>query len=204
LAVRDLRANELDGEAFPHFDADDADLVLAAQRERSAFGPIYERYIDSIYRYCLRRCGHRQAAEDATATVFMKAMASIQHFRVDGRSFRSWLFAIAHNTLVDLERANRPTLSGDEIGFIADSDPGPEQLALASESNWETVRLLLALPTDQRRVLELRLAGLETREIAGVLGISDGAVRASQYRAAKRMRLLLKRNVQDGGIDGTH
>jgi RNA polymerase sigma-70 factor, ECF subfamily len=51
--------------------------------------------------------------------------------------------------------------------------------------------LLAAVPPDQRRVLELRLAGLKTAEIARTLGSSPGAVRASQFRAMTRLRLVL-------------
>ena len=171
---------------------DETPLIRAAQRDRRAFAPLYERYVDAIYRYCLRRTGYREAAEDATATIFTKAMAHLDSFRFDGRSFRSWLFAIAHNVLVDGERAaaNRPVER--DVHVAIDAAPGPEDVALDAEADREIVRLLLALPVDQRRVLELRLAGLTTREISNALRISDGAVRASQYRAAKRLRLLIR------------
>ena len=51
--------------------------------------------------------------------------------------------------------------------------------------------LLPRLPDDQRRVLELRLAGLRGPDIAHVLGRSHGAVRVAQYRAIARLRTML-------------
>ena len=179
----------------------DKSLVLAAQDDLQSFGVIYEKYVDAIYRYCFRRTGLRESAEDATAMVFMKAMASLKNFHPDGRSFRSWLFAIAHNTLVDAaRRQNNANLSG-EFHMLADDAPGPESNVLEREDAREIESILAVLPIDQRRVLELRLAGLRTPEIAEALGISGGAVRASQYRAAKRLRMILGTEM-DGNSHG--
>ena len=172
-------------------DADDAALVAAAKRERSAFAPLYQRYADPVYRYCLRRLGSKEAAEDATAQVFMKALAALPTYREESPSFRSWLFAVAHNVLVDTERAHRPSFLLEEAAVVADSAPGPEAVALSAEA-WEEVRSrLAAVAPDQRRILELRRAGLTTVEIAAVLGCSPGAVRAAQFRAATRLRALM-------------
>jgi len=172
-------------------DADDAALVAAAKRERSAFAPLYQRYADAVYRYCLRRLGSKEAAEDATAQVFMKALAALPTYREESPSFRSWLFAVAHNVLVDTERARRPSSVLQAAAAVVDSAPGPEAAALSAEAREEVRSLLAAVAPDQRRVLELRLAGLTTVEVAGVLGSSPGAVRATQFRAATRLRALM-------------
>jgi len=169
----------------------DAALVAASRQDRTAFAPLYQRYVDPVYRYCLRRLGSTEAAEDATAQVFAKALAALPGYRENGPSFRSWLFAIAHNVLVDAERARRPQHYLDEEDLITDPEPGPEAAAIAAEGRRETQMLLASVPPDQRRVLELRLAGLTTAEIAAALGSSPGAVRASQYRAVKRLRLAM-------------
>ncbi len=169
----------------------DAALVAAARQNRAAFAPLYQRYVDPVYRYCLRRLASREAAEDATAQVFAKALAALPSYRENGPSFRSWLFAIAHNVLVDAQRARRPQLDLDDAFALTDPDPGPEERALAAEGRREVEMLLASVPPDQRRVLELRLAGLTTAEIATAIGCSPGAVRASQYRAVKRLRLVM-------------
>ncbi len=172
-------------------DADDAALVAAAKRERSAFAPLYQRYADPVYRHCLRRLGSKEAAEDATAQVFMKALAALPTYREESPSFRSWLFAVAHNVLVDIERARRPSSRMEEAAAVADSAPGPEAAALSAEAREEVRSLLAAVAPDQRRVLDLRLAGLTTVEVSAVLGCSPGAVRATQFRAATRLRVLM-------------
>ncbi len=172
-------------------DADEADLIAAAIHDRLAFAPLYHRYVDPVYRYCLRRLGTREAAEDATSLVFAKALAALPNFRLRGQPFRSWLFTIAHNVVIDAGRARRPELNVDLALTVVAPGLDPEALALEAEDR-ETVRGLLAgVPPDQRRVLELRLAGLTTAEIAQALGRSPGAVRAIQFRAAAGLRARL-------------
>jgi len=176
--------------------------MAAAKRDRMAFGPLYQRYVDPVYRYALRRLGSREAAEDATALVFMKALTALPTYRDDVATFRSWLFAIAHNVLVDLCRGRHSAADLQAAEWLADPSPGPEETALASEGQREVQFLLAAVAPDQRRVMELRLAGLSTVEVAAVLGRSPGAIRATQFRAANRLRELVadtRRGVERDG-----
>lgn len=167
---------------------DDALLVARARADPRAFAPLYRRYVDRIYRYCYRRLGSREAAEDATAAVFAKALAALPKYR-DG-SFRGWLFAIAHNTIVSefRTRAARPEGVLADAEALVDPAPLPEEAALAAEARASVLGLLPRLTDDQRRVLELRLAGLSGSEIAAVLGRSHGSVRVTQFRAIARLR----------------
>jgi RNA polymerase sigma-70 factor (ECF subfamily) len=166
-------------------------LALWAAEEPSAFAPLYSRYVDSIYRYCLRGLGAREAAEDATSAIFMKALAALPGYRPMGGTFRSWLFAIAHNVLVDEHRKRRPPddVFGDRLD-LPDSAPNPESAVLFAEAG-QTVRALLArLTPDQASVVELRLAGLSGQEVAQALGRSPNTVKVAQYRAYARLRAL--------------
>lgn len=168
-------------------------LALRARTERAAFGPLYDRYLSPIYAYCYRRLGSREAAEDATAVVFTKALGAIERYREDGPSFRAWLFAIAHNTVVDETRARRweTRLEADDGWEPAATDPGPEELAVVA-ADLAQLRLLLAeIPPERARMVELRLAGLVDKEIAHVLGRSHGAVRISMHRALAQLRQLM-------------
>src|SRR5207248_8817170 len=69
----ETRGGDLDG---------DAALVQAAKEgDAAAFGELYERYRDAIYRFCLARTGTSHDAEDLTSDVFVKALNSIAAFR---------------------------------------------------------------------------------------------------------------------------
>jgi RNA polymerase sigma-70 factor, ECF subfamily len=169
--------------------ASDAELVARARADRRAFAALYRRYADPVYRYCYRRLGARPAAEDATSAVFTRALASLPNYR-DG-SFRGWLFTIAHRVVADHYRAERPAAPLADAARLPDAAPSPEEAAVAGETGRTIRGLLAALPPDQRRLLELRLAGLTDAEIARVLGRSHGAVRTAQYRTLVRLRALL-------------
>lgn len=167
----------------------DAAIVLAARSDLAAFEPLYRRYADRVYRYCIRRLGDPERAADATSAIFIKAMQSIEHCQPE--SFRPWLFSIAHNATIDAVRVTRVHDRIDEDLDVADPRVDPEVAALAAETRLEVIALLAHLTADQRQVVELRLAGLDGYEIAQALGRSRAAVDTAQSRAVARLRRVL-------------
>ena len=185
---------------FPKVTFDgEATLAARAKHDRQAFGELYDRCVDSIYRFCLRRLGSVPDAEDATAHVFAKALAAMPRFR--GGSFQGWLFAIANHVVVDAYRTGRSHAPLIAAEGVFDPDPGPEEEVVQLEAARSIRAVLSQLSPDQRRVLELRLAGLSGVEIARVLGRSHGTVRNLQHRTLVRLRDLLgvPGTDQDGG-----
>lgn len=167
---------------------DERMLVARAALDPEAFAPLYLRYFDRVYAFCRRRLGNPEEAADVTSIVFARALSSLPGFR--GDSFRSWLFAIAHNALIDHYRECRAAYPLDEAWNREDRQPSPEDVAIAHEAQ-RTVRSLLAgLPPDQRHVIELRLAGLTSKEIGTVLGKGANAIDQAQHRAMTRLRTL--------------
>ncbi|MGB3330344.1 MAG: sigma-70 family RNA polymerase sigma factor [Thermomicrobiales bacterium] len=181
--------------------------LVAAAHDPRAFAPVYEAYFPLIHAYCLRRLRDPEVAADATSQIFINAIQSLPRFRPDpkrpGSSFRSWLFSIAHNAVIDTTRRARPIHSLDQSDLggerdgpgiydrLADSDPTPEEWVVVAESRDELADVLATLPERQRAIVEFRLAGLTNAEIAEALGISYPAVRSAQYRAFLELRRLL-------------
>jgi RNA polymerase sigma-70 factor (ECF subfamily) len=184
--------------AQPSQDPDGSDAELVAQARQGdprAFALLYRRYLNQVYDYCRHRLGSREAAEDATHTIFVKALSSIRSCR-DGDLFAGWLFAIAHNVITDTYRAGRGTaVDLDALPELPDPARSTEDTAIGAEWTCELSRLREeCLKTADRDLLDLRLQGLTDREIAVALNRSHGAIRVAQHRMVKRLRDCLGLN----------
>jgi RNA polymerase sigma-70 factor (ECF subfamily) len=180
------------GSRPPQWDAitGDEELVAWAQRgEREAFGLLYDRYLPRVYGYCYRLLGAREAAEDANTEIFMRALIALPTYRAG--SFRSWLFAIAHNVVIDALRQHRLTVSLAEAAAVVDQRRSLEEDAEVAADRSTVLDLLPRLSPDQREVVALRLSGLNAAEIGEALGKPRNAVDGIQHRALLRLRSLV-------------
>lgn len=162
--------------------AEDAVLVAAARVNRQAFRPLYERYVHLIYRYCVVRLGSRDAAEDATSEVFLKAVAGLGGYR--GGIFLAWLYRIASSVIADTRRRDGRsphTLSLDAAGHLSEPDRDTDTAIVLRAA-------LDALPDDLRSTLELQLAGWTSEQIGAALGKSPSTVRMARARALDLVR----------------
>jgi RNA polymerase sigma-70 factor, ECF subfamily len=171
-------------------DGSDAELVAQArQGDPRAFALLYRRYLDRVYDYCRHRLPSREAAEDATQTIFLKALGAIRTCR-DGDLFAGWLFAIARNVVNDAYRAGHVTnVDIDARPDLADPARSPEETAIRAEWTRQLGRLREdCLKASDRDLLDLRLQDLTDKEIAVALDRSHGAIRVAQHRMVKRLR----------------
>ncbi len=170
------------------------DLLVPISFER-----LFDDFETPLLNYFYYRLGTWQDAEDLAQQVFTKAFAALPRFRArpgqTSQSTRSWLFAIAHNELANHYRhaARHPgtPLSETEAQNVAARGPGPEEAAIHSDSHTRMLALLDQLSEPQRQVVELRLAGQSDAEIGRILNKTEGAVRATQFRAVTRLRALM-------------
>lgn len=168
--------------------------IVAAREDARAFAPLYSRYVTPIYRYCFRHVRHPETANDLTAQVFIRAIEKLDQYRVrSGATFRSWLFAIARNLVTDFRRRNKSVypLSDVELDMTADDAVGPEAIAVHQSELDALLDVLEQLSDQQQSIIQFRLAGLTTQEIADALAISQPAVKSTQTRAYARLRTLL-------------
>lgn len=174
-------------------ESDDA-LVRAALGEPAAFGLLYERYYDRVYRYCRARTASHEDAADLAQQVFMRAFDNLHRFRPRGSTFAAWLFRVAQNLAIDAARRKRhqtiPWEAVPEIAVPATPDVGPEAAALRAEQIERLRRAVNALPPDRRDLVVLRFAvDLSVQEIATVIGKS---VPATQMRISRAIEAIRK------------
>lgn len=173
---------------------DEQVIIERAQKDRAHFTPIYEQYSAPVYRLCLRATGDPDLSDDLTAKVFLTVLERLHTYKPKPKSsFRSWLFVVARNTVKDhWRRNNRIHRLFDDRTEIADGDVGPEEIAI-HRTQLEALRAALqTLNERQRTIVEFRLSGLSTAEIAQAMGITVAALKSAQTRAYANVRKELE------------
>jgi RNA polymerase sigma-70 factor, ECF subfamily len=162
------------------------EITALASRPADA-DALYRRYVRSLYAFIYSRVGNREAAEDITGDVFVKALAHLDPSREE-HSIVAWLYRVAHNAINDYWRVGHGArvIALDEARTarlpvpVADT-ARPEQTAARAHA------LLARLPENYRTVLSHRLLeGLTVAETARQMGISEANVKVLQHRALKR------------------
>ena len=164
---------------------DNLDLALTAAQANAEWGwnGLYRNLAPSVTGY-LRAQGAAEP-EDLTAEVFLQAIKAVRRFEGNGAAFRSWIFCIAHNKLIDdcRYRKRRPVEPVAEPANDAVVSVGVEEEVLSHLAEDRVRTLLGHLTPDQRNVLLLRiLGGLTVDEVARALGKNAPAVKALQRR----------------------
>jgi RNA polymerase sigma-70 factor (ECF subfamily) len=172
-----------------------AALVTLAQRgDGDAFGQIYDRYVDSVYRYLYYRVGSPQLAEDLTSETFMRALRRIDSFHWQGKDIGAWFVTIARNLVTDHFKSSRFRLEVS-IGDMLDADradEGIEGAVLDQLRNAELLGAVKQLKPEQQECIVLRfLQGLSVAETADVMQRTDGAIKQLQLRAVRALAKLI-------------
>jgi RNA polymerase sigma-70 factor (ECF subfamily) len=167
----------------------------ADRRDRDALANLYDRFAGRVHAYALQRLHDPDLAADITATVFARALAALMTFEYrDDVAAEGWLLAIARNAIIDHVRANRRLTILDAETYrrhLHATSPDPASAAVAPDERDRLLDALDRLPVTQQRIVLLRVQGWNGVEIAGLLDMSHGAVRAAQHRAYARLRDLL-------------
>lgn len=165
------------------------EMVEMAKVSREGFGLLYDRYVTQVYRYCYGKTGSHEDAEDVTAETFRRALENIERYTWRGNPFGAWLYRIAANLIISEHRRSRPRESLDNALELADGDPLPEQVAVATDEASALWRMVRRLPHDQRRAVVLRFShDMKVKDIAKAMDRSDAAVKQLLHRAMVTLR----------------
>jgi RNA polymerase sigma-70 factor, ECF subfamily len=192
-----------DEHARPHEFADEAELVAAAKRNPADFGPLYERYVDQIYRFAYRRTGNHADAEDVTSQTFQQALAALPSYEWRGLPFGAWLYRIASNIVHRRGRVSSRETPVEDVAIYARGEDfagdDPADIVGRSSEADELVQAIRQLPSDQQRALVLKFArGLKNREIGDLMDRSEGAIKQLVHRAMLNLRAAMEsRNVSE-------
>lgn len=178
----------------------DETLMLRYQSgDAAAFDELYARHRGALFRFITRQCRVRERAEEIFQDVWMSLIQAAERYRVDAQ-FRTWLYTIAHNKLMDYFRSNvraeavlyEVTNAENEVETvdgIASRTQEPQVQAEARQQGRAILDLLDALPAPQREAFLLHEeSGLSVDEIAQATGVSFEAAKSRLRYAVAKLR----------------
>ena len=181
---------------------DDSDIerTLAASQYREAFGLLFARYREKVFRLSFSLLRNETQAEDAAQDAFLRIWKGLPTYH-GGASLSTWIYTITRNTcLTEITRRGRhPTVSLQEPEWEQTSDSISSLQFAPAESGAEMdVKILLAkLPEKYRQVITLfYLEQKAYEEVASMLGMPLGTVKTLLFRAKKELLRINSRSSQ--------
>jgi RNA polymerase sigma-70 factor (ECF subfamily) len=180
--------------------SDESLLARYRTGDAAAFEVLYARHRQGLYRFLVSLCNKAELAEEIYQETWLSLIRS--NTQPQGRaSFRTWLFQIARNRLIDHWRKHgihNPLHDSydEQLHAQADDSAGPEQQLSLSRDQARLDTALQALPEDQREVFLLRLHGdLEVPQIAVLTNAPLETVKSRLRYALQKLRRLLAEEV---------
>lgn len=164
-------------------------------RDERAFEELVEEYRERVYRVAWRILRDDESAEDAAQEAFIKVFRNIGRF--EGRSsLYTWIYRITVNIALNKlkrDKFRRMLPLGDMITQDTRPSANPERAALGGEVAERIEAAVRTLPEKQRAVFTLRFyEELSHREIAEIVGCSEGTSKANYFHAIRKLRKLLE------------
>ena len=167
-------------------------LERARKGEREGFAEIYDFYAVKIYRFIYLRVNRKEDAQDLTSEVFLKSWRHLSRKKVN--NLKSLLYQTARNLVIDFYRQNkgerRESVSLEEVQNTLVDKKGDLLEKVSFDSEIERVKKSLSrLKSDYQEVIILRcVEEFSFKEIAGILGKSEGSARVLSHRALKALK----------------
>lgn len=163
--------------------------VQAAQKDRSKFRPIYNRYYEPIFRFVYQRTVDQNLCEDICSQVFLKAMQQLDGYTFQGVPFSAWLYRIASNEVAQHYRnSQRSRVVAAEEYHLADL---VEEELRDDGEDWRRKLLLVLeqLSPSELELIEMRFFEQRPfKEISEVLGITESNAKVRTYRVLERLK----------------
>ena len=185
---------------YRYLGAQEEKEVQRAKEDSRAFKPLYERYYGKIYGFLYKRVNDEDVAADLASQTFLNALLNLKKYEFRGLSFSAWLYRIAFNLSTDFFRQSKKQRT-----FYLDPDRSSELFSEMVEMEDDNETLLIrelllpaaleSLNTRELALVELRyFEEMPFREIAFVMGISEGNARTKTHRILKKMKMVIETN----------
>jgi RNA polymerase sigma-70 factor, ECF subfamily len=179
----------------------DEELVARLpDRDTTAFAALYDRHSRMAFGLAYRMLGEPSAAEDVVQEAFLSLWRQASTFRPERSGVRTWLLSIVHHRAVDRMRraVSREVSVEHEPERVDESTDVEHEVSTLLEAS-QVREALNALPSDQRRAIELAYFGGHSHsEIARMLDVPLGTVKGRLRIGLQKMRVLLS----EAGLQG--
>jgi len=164
-----------------------ATLDAARLGDDRALAALWLELQPALLRYL--QAGDRYAAEDIASDTWLEVTRRLDRFTGGEREFRGWLFTIARHRLIDARRRAARHRTAP-VAWLPDRPGGddPASDVLVDISTEASLRLVSELPPEQAEAVRLRvMAGLNTVEVARIMGKQPGNVRVLSHRGLRNL-----------------
>ena len=183
--------------------SDERLIALYVDGNNEAFDVLIDRHKDRVYSYILHYVKNPELADDIFQETFVKAIVTIKQNRyVENGRFSAWITRIAHNLIFDYFRKEKSeNLQSTDAGDINIlnrkelSEATVEDHIILSQIETDIHRLIMALPENQREVLQLRyFKDMSFKEIAMLTNVSINTALGRMRYAILNMRKMAQEN----------
>ncbi len=188
----------------PTTDTDESLMLRYAAGNLQAFNLLYARHEMGVWRYVLRSVRLQAVADDLLQDVWFALARQAPNYQPTAK-FKTWLFTLAHNRVVDYFRTTKQHVSLDEDGddehdsvalvqaLAANSGFGPLKRLETKEQAQALLDAIEQLPFAQREAFMLQAeAGMDVQEIAKTTGVSFETAKSRLRYARSRLKELLQ------------
>jgi RNA polymerase sigma factor (sigma-70 family) len=183
--------------------SDEALMLAYAQGDAAAFEALYNRHEKAVWRYVFRSVQVQSTADDLMQDVWFAVARNAAAYEPNkgGAKFRTWLFTLAHNRMIDFGRTKKNHLSLDAEDdeaqnlheqLVADSGFGPLKQLASRQQARALIEAVEQLPADQREAFLLQAEGdMSVEEIAVATGVSFETAKSRLRYARNKLKTVL-------------
>jgi RNA polymerase sigma factor (sigma-70 family) len=161
------------------------------KNDRKAQGELYKRYYPAMMSLCLRYVRERSDAVEVLNDAYVKVFKQLARYDAGKAALYTWMRSIVINTALDSLRKKK-VIREREMRADVVEEPGIDNDAISKLSGDELLGMIRQLPVTTRLVFNLySIDGFSHREIATMLGISEGTSRWHLSDARRQLRLII-------------
>ncbi len=176
------------------------EILERSKKDPRAFGELYEKYYDRIFRFVYRQTDDEDLTADLCSQTFLGALKNVQRYQFRGVPFSAWLYKIASNEV------NKHYRKQKKVKVFSIEEIRVRELMEQANEDWDEeliermLTFLKGLPTEMLQVLELRFfEDKDFKEIAFILDITESGAKMRTYRAIDRLRKYFNLRIKYDG-----